>query len=65
VEVVVSLIWNNGLASRVQLLVTSVTAVTRTWEELSGLTEPAHKYKQRKVMESGRLQIIYTTVFNR
>jgi hypothetical protein len=42
---VVLLIWSSGLASVVQFPVASVIAVTRTWEESSGLPEPAHKYK--------------------
>jgi hypothetical protein len=45
---VVLLIWSSGLASKVQLPVASVTAVTRTCEELNDLPEPAHKYKGRK-----------------
>jgi hypothetical protein len=45
---VVLLIWSSELASRVQFLVAFVTAVTRTWEELSGVPEPAYKYAERK-----------------
>jgi hypothetical protein len=43
---VVLLIWISGLASRVQFPVASVTAVSRTREELHCLPEPAYKYKE-------------------
>jgi hypothetical protein len=42
-EVVGLLISSTGLALREQLPVASVTAVTRTWEELSDLLEPAQE----------------------
>jgi hypothetical protein len=47
VEVAVS-IWSSGLVSRVQFLVALVMDMTQTGEELSGLPEPAYKYKDRK-----------------
>lgn len=43
-----SLIWNSGLVSKVQLPVASVIVVARTWEEFSDLTQPAYKYEERR-----------------